>query len=95
MKVLFRIVFCCLVAFAMVVKFQPTESVNVEHVMGERESLWNAVCVAMEQTNDPRTIDEVVFETRKLNDLEGNKIARLGENQMIIIPCQRNKWIFK
>ncbi len=76
----------------MVVTYQPRESVNIQHTMQHGETLWQAVCDAMDEAHDPRTIDEVVYETRKLNNLEGNRLMYLGANKTIIIPCQRNKW---
>lgn len=88
MKYLIGIVFCCL----MVVSFQPMEDVPVQHTMGCGERLWNAVETAMIQTNDPRSVDEVVFETRKLNNIDNAKLAQLGFGNTIIIPCKRNKW---
>lgn len=86
-----KIIFAAL-AIVLIDAFQPMEDVSVKHTMENGEYLWNVVSDAMKETNDPRSIDEVVFETRKLNNLENGKLATLKYGDTIVIPCKRNKW---
>ena len=81
-----------IVLMVLVDTFQPQEDINVKHTMREGETLWNVVSDTMKETKDPRTIGEVVDETRTLNDLQGMKLANLQSGRIIVIPCKRNKW---
>lgn len=75
--------FCCLIWACTSV-----EHINVQYTLGDGERLWNAVAVTAAKYNDHRSVDEIIFETRKLNGIDNNRLMQLRGGNTIIIPCE-------
>ena len=75
---------------AMFVMFYepPTKQVDVVMSVKRGDTLWTMVGEAMERVGDKRYIQEVIYETKKVNDLSNDKIGNLPIGAIIVIPCK-------